>query len=158
MPNFDGTGPLGKGPFTGRGQGFCVEEFSEDSSLPEHDMKPEEGGKEPSRNTKKEVTPMPRGDGTGPAGMGPMTGRAAGYCAGYAAPGYMNPIPGRGAWAGPMNPGYASAPYAVPQAAYGPATAFGPVGYGTRLYAGFGRGFGRGFRRGFGGGFGRGRW
>ena len=30
--------------------------------------------------------------------MGPMTGRAAGYCAGYSVPGYMNPIPGRGAW------------------------------------------------------------
>ncbi|MBN1350825.1 DUF5320 domain-containing protein [candidate division KSB1 bacterium] len=40
---------------------------------------------------------MPRGDRTGPAGMGPMTGRAAGYCAGYAVPGYANPIPGRGA-------------------------------------------------------------
>jgi len=39
---------------------------------------------------------MPRGDGTGPAGMGPMTGRAAGYCAGYSAPGFMNPIPGGG--------------------------------------------------------------
>jgi hypothetical protein len=25
---------------------------------------------------------MPLGDGTGPAGMGSMTGRAAGYCAG----------------------------------------------------------------------------
>lgn len=34
---------------------------------------------------------MPRGDGTGPAGMGPMTGRAAGYCAGYSTPGFMNP-------------------------------------------------------------------
>ncbi len=39
---------------------------------------------------------MPRGDGTGPAGMGPMTGRAAGYCAGYPVPGYMNPVGGRG--------------------------------------------------------------
>lgn len=39
---------------------------------------------------------MPRGDGTGPMGMGPMTGRAAGYCAGYGVPGYMNPAPGRG--------------------------------------------------------------
>ena len=39
---------------------------------------------------------MPRGDGTGPAGMGPMTGRAAGYCAGYPAAGYMNSIGGRG--------------------------------------------------------------
>jgi len=24
MPGFDGTGPMGKGPFTGRGRGFCV--------------------------------------------------------------------------------------------------------------------------------------
>ncbi len=39
---------------------------------------------------------MPRGDGTGPGGMGPMTGRAVGYCAGYPVPGYMNQIPGRG--------------------------------------------------------------
>lgn len=42
---------------------------------------------------------MPFGDGTGPQGMGPMTGRTAGYCAGYPVPGYMNPIPGRG-WFG----------------------------------------------------------
>ena len=38
---------------------------------------------------------MPRGDGTGPAGMGPMTGRAAGNCAGYSVPGFANPIGGR---------------------------------------------------------------
>ena len=41
---------------------------------------------------------MTRGDGTGPAGMGPMTGRAAGYCAGYPVAGFMNPIGGRGYW------------------------------------------------------------
>jgi len=34
---------------------------------------------------------MPRGDGTGPLGLGPRTGRAMGYCAGYPTPGYMNP-------------------------------------------------------------------
>ena len=39
---------------------------------------------------------MPGGDGTGPMGMGPMTGRAAGFCAGYQIPGHMNPMPGRG--------------------------------------------------------------
>lgn len=39
---------------------------------------------------------MPGGDRTGPMGMGPMTGRAAGYCSGYSLPGYMNPVPGRG--------------------------------------------------------------
>jgi len=39
---------------------------------------------------------MPAGDGTGPMGYGPMTGRRAGYCAGLQTPGYMNPMPGRG--------------------------------------------------------------
>ena len=39
---------------------------------------------------------MPGGDRTGPAGLGPMTGRAAGFCAGYPVPGYANPIGGRG--------------------------------------------------------------
>lgn len=39
---------------------------------------------------------MPRGDRTGPAGLGPMTGRAAGFCAGYPAPGYANAGWGRG--------------------------------------------------------------
>ncbi|MBU4263260.1 MAG: DUF5320 domain-containing protein [Proteobacteria bacterium] len=31
---------------------------------------------------------MPRGQGTGPMGMGAMTGRAAGFCAGSSMPGY----------------------------------------------------------------------
>ena len=39
---------------------------------------------------------MPGGDRTGPLGQGPMTGRGAGYCAGYGMPGFMNPVPGRG--------------------------------------------------------------
>ena len=38
---------------------------------------------------------MPRGDGTGPRGFGPMTGRAAGYCAGYSTPGFANSYGGR---------------------------------------------------------------
>jgi len=33
---------------------------------------------------------MPRGDKTGPAGQGSMTGRGMGYCAGYGVPGFMN--------------------------------------------------------------------
>jgi Family of unknown function (DUF5320) len=45
---------------------------------------------------------MPRGDRTGPMGFGPMTGRAAGYCAGFGVPGFMNQSGGRswgrGAW------------------------------------------------------------
>jgi hypothetical protein len=42
---------------------------------------------------------MPGGDRTGPLGQGPMTGRGAGYCAGYSVPGYANPYFGRG-WFG----------------------------------------------------------
>lgn len=67
---------------------------------------------------------MPAGDGTGPMGAGPMTGRAAGYCAGFPYPGYANPMPGRGG------------------------------GWGRGMGRGMGRGFGRGWGRGYGmGGF-----
>ena len=43
-----------------------------------------------------EVFKMPKGDRTGPNGMGPMTGRGMGVCAGFNAPGIMNPGFGRG--------------------------------------------------------------
>ena len=33
---------------------------------------------------------MPRGDRSGPNGMGPMTGRGAGFCNGFNAPGYIS--------------------------------------------------------------------
>ncbi len=39
---------------------------------------------------------MPGGDRTGPAGKGPMTGRAAGYCTGNTVLGYVNDVGGRG--------------------------------------------------------------
>ena len=82
---------------------------------------------------------MPRGDGTGPMGMGPMTGRAMGYCAGYSTPGYMNSGAGFGrgmAWGrgggcglgmgrgfrGGFGAGWAPNPYyGAPVAPYGPA-------------------------------------
>ncbi len=43
---------------------------------------------------------MPGGDRTGPTGMGPMTGRGAGYCSGYPNPGYAGFAFGRGFGAG----------------------------------------------------------
>ena len=50
---------------------------------------------------------MPGGDRTGPVRAGPMTGRAAGYCAGYAAAGFAGRgggfgmrLFGRGGWFG----------------------------------------------------------
>ena len=39
---------------------------------------------------------MPRGDGTGPWGEGPMTGRGLGFCTGFERPGFVNPRLGRG--------------------------------------------------------------
>jgi hypothetical protein len=56
---------------------------------------------------------MPAGDRTGPLGRGPMTGRGAGYCGGYEAPGWANWGPtrgfygrrGRGMWGGYAGPG-----------------------------------------------------
>ncbi len=42
---------------------------------------------------------MPAGNGTGPLGEGPMTGRAMGRCAGFPAEGYAS-APGRGAGRG----------------------------------------------------------
>ncbi|MCP5514514.1 MAG: DUF5320 domain-containing protein [Spirochaetales bacterium] len=71
---------------------------------------------------------MPRGDRTGPAGAGPMTGRGAGFCAGTGVPGFENPL-----YRSFRNRGRGF---------------FSPFGYG-----GFGAGFGRGMGRGF---FGRG--
>lgn len=84
---------------------------------------------------------MPGGDGTGPAGLGPMTGRAAGYCAGYPVPGFMNPIIGRGGFYRPgMMP-------------------FGPYNVGLYGYAGWIRPWFSGFLRPrFGRWFRPGRW
>jgi len=39
---------------------------------------------------------MPRGARSGPRGLGPMTGRGAGYCAGQGGAGFDGPVPGRG--------------------------------------------------------------
>ncbi|OPY11630.1 DUF5320 domain-containing protein [Syntrophus buswellii] len=39
---------------------------------------------------------MPRGDGTGPMGRGPMTGRRAGFCSWLGAPGYTDAPPAFG--------------------------------------------------------------
>jgi hypothetical protein len=43
---------------------------------------------------------MPRGDGTGPMGAGPQTGRSAGYCAGKQTPGFASAPGGRGSGGG----------------------------------------------------------
>jgi hypothetical protein len=78
---------------------------------------------------------MPGLDGTGPAGMGPMTGGARGVCNPY------SPLYG------------SSARYRYPYRVFGAYPS--PFGLGRPRW-GMGRGFGRGFRG--RGGRGRGRW
>ncbi|HPG31328.1 MAG TPA: DUF5320 domain-containing protein, partial [bacterium] len=73
---------------------------------------------------------MAFGDGTGPAGLGQMTGRGAGFCAGFNVPGYANPGAG-----------------------FGGRRCFGG-GRGRGVAFG-GAGFGRGFRNAYGMGRGR---
>jgi len=89
---------------------------------------------------------MPRGDRTGPAGMGPMTGRAAGYCAGYPVPGYMNTYGGRmsqGGWNSYVGRGL---PAFYGAQGYYPTYSM-PLWGGRRFLGfGFGRGRGRGRR------------
>jgi len=97
MPRHNGTGPRGQGPMTGRGMGFCIMRVNEDGVSDPKGFAGIQGEIISEKiNTGKEVSKMPGGDGTGPMGMGAMTGRAAGFCAGYGMPGYMNPISGRG--------------------------------------------------------------
>ncbi|MBN1974722.1 MAG: DUF5320 domain-containing protein [Sedimentisphaerales bacterium] len=144
MPGFDGTGPQGIGPMTGRGMGFCVLKESKDSSGLTVGLAGIQGkpiiNESSSKTERKEVTVMPRGNGTGPAGLGPMTGRAAGFCAGYSVPGYMNPIAGT------------AGVYGLVRTGLGRYRA-GFSGYRAPYYNrgfGFGRGFGRGRGRGCG--------
>ena len=156
MPGFDGTGPLGQGPMTGRGRGFCLLKESKNKPSQVKGLAGIQGLPVNLNNNKikvqeREVINMPFGDGTGPAGMGPMTGRAAGFCAGYPVPGYMNPVVRAGFYGAAMP---AVGPYGA--GAYGYGMPYG--GWGNpwlRRGFGFGRGFGRG--RGWGRGRGGGR-
>jgi hypothetical protein len=160
MPGFDGTGPLGQGPMTGRGQGFCVLTTSKENpgqvkgimGLRGVPVGQVNGNYE---NSEKEVINMPLGDGTGPGGMGPMTGRAAGFCAGFSVPGYMSPVAGRAGFYGVGAP--VVGPYGAGACGYGASYGVPYAGWGNpwlRRGFGFGRGFGRGrgWGRGRGGG------
>lgn len=83
---------------------------------------------------------MPGGDRTGPRGSGPMSGRGAGYCAGFDTPGSQNPGFGRGRGLG-----------------FGRGQGFGRGrGPGRGRGQGLARGLGRGAGPGFGWGFAQG--
>ena len=98
MPGLDGTGPRGSGPISGWGRGYCILRMEDGTT----DGFAGIAGRRVGKPHNMEVSNMPGGDRTGPMGAGPMTGRAAGMCAGNAAPAYMNPGMaggrGRGWW------------------------------------------------------------
>ncbi len=113
-----------------------------DVDMPEEDMEEvwgsSEGSLEEGGDLWVEVSEegggnMPGGDESGPWGIGPMTGRGAGYCAGFNAPGFASGFDRRGMGFGRgMGRGY-------------------DMGEPVR---GFGGGRGRGMERGLRGGFG----
>ena len=82
---------------------------------------------------RKGVIKMPFGDGTGPRGLGPMTGRGAGFCAGFGRPGFVSSIASY-----PYSYGYSNLMPVWPKWGYGFGRGFGRA---------FGRGVGRGWRR-----------
>jgi hypothetical protein len=96
---------------------------------------------------------MPGMDGTGPMGLGPMTGGGRGWCDPYSA----------GSWSA----GSAGSPYLRPYASvypqgygmnYAPYAPYGGIPFAPYTPFGWGRGMGRGGGRGMGRGWRRGWW
>ncbi|MBP7529071.1 MAG: DUF5320 domain-containing protein [Syntrophorhabdaceae bacterium] len=84
---------------------------------------------------------MPGGDRTGPYGTGPMTGRAAGFCAGLGFPGYANLAAGRGyrAWGrgrGGGGRGFRNVFYATGLTGWQRAAGYMPAGGNSFAYGG----------------------
>lgn len=92
MPGRDGTGPTGKGPMTGKCSGSCILRIPDNQDEPIQGFAGEAGwpvsfGGKPERG--KEKLDMPRGDRTGPTGVGPGTGRMKGFCMGFGSAGAL---------------------------------------------------------------------
>jgi hypothetical protein len=131
MPGFDGTGPQGRGPMTGRARGYCVLRESNNEPIHLHGFAGVQGAPvDVEIPDAKEVVDMPLANGAGPLIGRPMAGRPALY------PGWGN--------ANPLLMGTVP-PLGLYQAA--------PDTYRRSWWAPLGRAFGRG--RGWGRGRGR---
>jgi hypothetical protein len=109
MPGFDGTGPQGKGPMTGRAQGYCALRHARGESVRVQGFAGAQGTPvEVELPQGKEMMDMPFGAGMGPAGAGRESDRTTGFFAGYPAPGYGHPVR---AGAVPPVGVYGTAPY-----------------------------------------------
>jgi len=96
MPNYNGTGPSSEGPMTGRGMGYCIlKRDKENSSTMQGVIGLAGNFYQQGIHQQKGMNDMPGGESLGYAGMRPLTGRAAGFYAGYPVPVYVNPaLPG----------------------------------------------------------------
>jgi len=80
MPGFDGTGPQGRGPLTGRARGYCVLRESKDPSNHVRGFAGVQGTPVDAEISEgKEVVDMPLGNSVGPTISRPMVGRPVLY-------------------------------------------------------------------------------
>jgi hypothetical protein len=130
MPGFDGTGPQGRGPMTGRARGYCVLQGSNDPSNHIHGFAGVQGTPVDLEFPEgKEVSAMPFGNWVGPVATRPVVGPPAVYPGwGNANPLLMGTVPPLG-W-------YRAAPDRYRQPWWGSGFWWVP----------FGRAFGRGRR------------
>lgn len=97
MPGFDGTGPLGRGPLTGRGRGYCVVKLPDGhSSLPCGDSNNRNGIRAQSLDeSRNKSAGMVAASQAGPPGQGTVTGASAGLRSSQQAPGLVIPVVAR---------------------------------------------------------------
>ena len=152
MPRFDGTGPLGKGPMTGQGEGFCVlRKSGQDSHTPEGfaGLRGKPIGKlgQVLERIEKEVD-TPLSGGTTRIEVGPATGNAPDLRSPPEVPRYTyDAALGRDRYGSAVA---AFLPYAIASRGHG---VLYSVPYGRWVHPWLRRGFGLHL----GGGFGRGR-
>jgi hypothetical protein len=133
MPGFDGTGPQGHGPMTGRARGYCILRTANDESNRVQGFAGVQGTPIGAGSAdKQEVTDMAFRGGTGPVASPPTVGRPVAY----PAPRHGNPV-----LMGGMLPfgGYAGVPRGYCRPRFGRGL--------WRLWFGRAFGWGRGRRR-----------
>jgi hypothetical protein len=136
MPGFDGTGPQGHGPMTGRARGYCILRTANDESNRMQGFAGVQGTPIDAGSPEgQEATDMAFRDGTGPVASRPMVGRPVAH-----------PVPrcGNPVLIGGMLPfgGYTVAPYGYCRPRFGRGL--------WRPWFGHAFGHGRGRRRGRG--------
>ncbi len=83
MPNYNGTGPFGEGPMTGRGMGYCILKQDKESPSITYGVTGLAGNYYQRESRQQIKTNIPRKYSSGQTGMRTLRG--------YPAPRYLNP-------------------------------------------------------------------